>query len=211
MAVFRGARGQAGFTLVEMLIVIVLIGILGSIAVVTWQGFFERQRLVQSSDRLFLTLQSTRETAKHRHLPWQVSIRQGANRVEFAAHPADPDHTTLIALWDDPQQWEQLAPGVSIDRVNDHNQTETTITSKTIAEETVWFFLFNHQGCPVQHSYNSCTDTLERGRLGLRIERGGNGPQVLRRCVILSTALGSMRQGRGHTRLDREDNKYYCY
>ncbi|TVQ56128.1 MAG: type II secretion system protein GspH [Spirulina sp. DLM2.Bin59] len=208
MGVFKDGRREQGFTLVEMLIVIVIIGILGGIAVTTWQGFLDRQRLVQSSDRLFRTLKSTRETAKHRHVAWQVSIRQGASRVEFAAHPADPDDATLMAIWDDPQQWEQLAPGVKIDLANDQGKNETTIANQNINNETLWRFLFNHQGCPVRHIHNSCTDVVELGRLGLRSESGGDGPQVLRRCILLSTVLGTMRQGRGHVRLD---SGYYCH
>lgn len=208
MAILKGTREQAGFTLVEMLIVIVIIGVLGSIAVVTWQGFFERQRLVQSSDRLFRTLQSTRETAKYRHLPWQVSIRQGANRVEFAAHPADPDHFIPMAVWEDAQSWESLTSGVRIDLANDQGNNETTIAHEAMENQTVWRFLFNHQGCPVKQIHNSCADVVELGRLGLRSEGGGDGPQVLRRCILLSTVLGTMRQGRGHFRLD---SGYYCY
>jgi prepilin-type N-terminal cleavage/methylation domain-containing protein len=205
------AKSDQGFTLVELLVVIVLIGILGLLVSATWLGFVQRQRLNQGSDRLFRTLKIAHETARYSHIPQQISIRQTPTHVEFLTHPAAADHFVPPDLWQNPTLWSRLDSSILVDQTNGRGDNETTFDKKAIDGMTTWRLIFNTHGCPVSQPEDTCTEAPHvKGRLGLKSVHAdtANDAQILRRCVILSTMLGTMRQG---TNQPKPDDGKYCY
>jgi prepilin-type N-terminal cleavage/methylation domain-containing protein len=57
-------KGDRGFTLLEVLIVVVVLGIFASIAAPGWLGFINRQRVRTVNDRVFQTLRIAQSEAK---------------------------------------------------------------------------------------------------------------------------------------------------
>ena len=55
---------NSGFTLIEMLVVIIMVGILSAIAVPSWLSFVERQRLSKSADQVLQAVNTAQSTAK---------------------------------------------------------------------------------------------------------------------------------------------------
>lgn len=55
---------NSGFTLIEMLVVIIMVGILSAIAVPSWLSFTERQKLLTSADLVLQAVNAAQSTAK---------------------------------------------------------------------------------------------------------------------------------------------------
>ncbi|MEG4867051.1 MULTISPECIES: prepilin-type N-terminal cleavage/methylation domain-containing protein [unclassified Microcoleus] len=57
-------KNDAGFTLIEVLIIVLILGIFASIAAPSWLGFINRQRVRTVNDRVLQTLRSAQSEAK---------------------------------------------------------------------------------------------------------------------------------------------------
>ena len=67
---------NSGFTLLELIILIIIIGIIFAIAFPSWLNFIERQRLNKAQNQLYLALQSAKSNSTKEKLIWQVSFRE---------------------------------------------------------------------------------------------------------------------------------------
>ena len=57
-------KGDGGFTLLEVIVIVLLLGTLSAIAAPSWQAFITRQRVRTVNDRVFQTLLSAQSEAK---------------------------------------------------------------------------------------------------------------------------------------------------
>lgn len=78
---------QKGFTLLEMLSVIFIVGVIAAIAAPSWLAFMEGKRLNVGRDELYLGLREAQTKAQRRGLDWQFSLRERNGAVEWATHP----------------------------------------------------------------------------------------------------------------------------
>lgn len=156
----------AGYTLVEILTVVVMIGILASVGGLTLLGWLNRLRVNAAQDTALNTIRSAQITATQQHLTWQASFRQqvvrGETVIEWSVHSAN----TPPIVWNTIYQ-----PGVVVDTAN-------TTFSGAGTQNNPWRVQFNYKG----HTNG------QLGRITLS-NAGGNN----RRCVIVSTLLGLVR------------------
>ncbi|WP_017663642.1 type II secretion system protein [Baaleninema simplex] len=101
-------RRADGFTLVEGLVAVAIVGILTAIAAPGWLAFVNRQRLIASNESVYLALRDAQSRATAHKDVWQVSFRENEGRIEFSVHPADGD----------PAYWDSLSPRVQLDEDN---------------------------------------------------------------------------------------------
>ncbi|WP_413161725.1 Tfp pilus assembly protein FimT/FimU [Capilliphycus salinus ALCB114379] len=197
-------RYTAGYTIIEILLILGIIGIFSGIAVPAWIGFFSRQELRTGATRVYWAMRSAQSEAKRQKTSVQASFREKDNRVEWAVHLASipPDELSEKA-------WESLPQGVEIDR----GENETTLrkinpdTNEVTTSETNYYrALFNYKGCPVYNPNNDCTKTSIQalGRLGLKHKN----LKKQKRCVIISTLIGVVRIGQENPK-PKDDR--YCY
>lgn len=174
-------RSNHGFTLIEALIVISMIGILSAIAIPSWLTFLNVLRLNTAQAQIYRAIREAQRQATQEKLIWQVSFREVDDVVQWAVHPATVDPANA--------NWHNLEPSVRLD-------TETTLQRSNGIRRTQ----FDYKGNVILNP----TQSLALGQITLSSRNGGKA----KRCVVVSTMLGAMRTAKEHP---RPKQGKYCY
>ncbi|NEQ24744.1 MAG: type II secretion system protein [Microcoleus sp. SIO2G3] len=206
----QSSRSNLGFTLIEILIVVMVIGILCAIAAPTWTTFIERQYLNKSQSQIHQAMQEAKSNAVRDKITWQLSFRQVTLNqkqvAQWALHPAEEGKFIPDTVLKNDAHWHNLDSHVLIDQSkNDQGKYETSVIKQSATGP--WRVQFNNYGCPVSQAGDDCgqTSLTAMGRVTLRSRNGGK----IRRCVIVSTLLGAMRDGKDHPKADSTGK--YCH
>lgn len=158
-------RPNSGFTLIEVLIVTVAIGILSAIAIPTWLGFVNQQRTTSAQNTALTLLRDAQVNAKRERVRWQA------------------------CFWDDGTQ-----VFASVRRASDSNECQTTngISLASGDSNAVTFTSTFAQNPPSYYRVQFKYDGSVNGRLG-KITFTPRNTVNPKRCVIVSTLLGAMR------------------
>lgn len=156
-------RPGSGYTLLEVLIVVTIIGIFMAIALPSWLGFVERRTLIHAQERVQRAKYEAKSNARKNKLIWQVSFQEHNSQLFYAIHEGSIPPNNI--------EWHGLGDKVQIDPEN------TTLHRDN-----------NHKLWRVQYNHHGNTN----GRLG-RVTLMGRGGGQTRRCVIASTLIGNTR------------------
>ncbi len=198
----RATTPAAGFTMIELLIIILIIGIFSAIVAPSWLMFINNHRLKLSLDRAYWAMELAQSNARRDKTSWQASFKQVGENVQVAIHKSDISPAQVPA-----NQWKSLESQIQI------NTDDTTLrkvnenTNLVTQNGTVWRAMFNYRGCPVYNKTDECglTSILAKGNLTLSHPNLKNGD----RCVIISTLLGHQRTSKRQPTANA--NKRYCY
>jgi prepilin-type N-terminal cleavage/methylation domain-containing protein len=184
----KSNNASQGFTLLEILIVVVIVGILSAIATPNWLAFLTRQQLNAANNKVYQAMRQAQSKAQQEQETWQASFQEQGGVVRWAVHKSSLP-TAQIA-------WEDFPNEIQID-------SESNLPSTG----GIFRVRFNYKGCPVYNPQDTCTNTTIRtkGRLTLSSNNGGNA----KRCVIVSTLLGALRSAQEQPTPDNMDR--YCY
>jgi type II secretory pathway pseudopilin PulG len=192
----------AGFTLLELITIVVMVGILAAIAAPGWLAFVNRQRVNKTNDAVLGALQEAQRQAKKTKLSYSVSFTTDSSNVpKIAIHRADAAPDTY---------WQDLGRDIGIKsgevllgtNLSKSNTADTSVLYATAYDNTKpQTVTFDHIGMlPKAHFGEFPTDSTESPGLKIVVTLpesiNSKQPSKIKRCVIVKTLLGSMQTGK---------------
>jgi prepilin-type N-terminal cleavage/methylation domain-containing protein len=188
---------NAGFTLIEMIAVALIIGILSAIAAPGWLGFVNRQRLNKASDALISAVRQAQTEAKNKKLSYSVSFRVNNDIPEYIVYNYAP--TTLKPA--PTTGWNPLGDTLELKARQVFiytNLTSLTAYNTTTASDIVatakgeGTITFDYLGVLANKTGNTVADTPLKVMVAIP-QATGNAADSLKRCVIIEGLIGGMR------------------
>ncbi len=156
----------AGFTVFELIIVVVVIGIISAIASPAWFGFIERQRLNSAQNQILRAMQQAKSQAILQKVTWQFSLQEANDSVAWAVHPASVNPANA--------QWNHLDQTIHLD-------PETTLQQSGGVRQ-------------VKFDYNGNVAKPPFGRVTLFSDRGGKIKRCVFVSTLIGTLRTAKEQ-----------------
>ncbi|MEG4915646.1 prepilin-type N-terminal cleavage/methylation domain-containing protein [Microcoleus sp. B7-D4] len=173
-------KDDAGFTLLEVIVIALIVGILSSIAAPSWVAFINRQRVRTVNDRVFQSLRLAQSEAKR---------TKSSVTVTFSAPSVDPPTVTFTPPLATGGSTQQLNAGGEIKK----GQVKISPASCPVGASC-------RAATPLTFNYNGLVDpdnsTNPKLPLVVTVAPAGGGTK---QCVIVETLLGGMRTAEGNS------------
>jgi type II secretory pathway pseudopilin PulG len=174
-------KGDGGFTIIELLVIVLVLGILSSIAAPSWLAFINRQRVRTVNDRVLQSLRTAQSEAKRSKRDVTVTFYTLSStlpadppRVEIDTNPAEPDLSKKEIRKETFSSGGEIKPRTIVLATN-----ATSIT-------------FDYQGNASTTPFVVTVAPFDTS------VPSGLGPKTKgKQCVIVETILGGMRTDEG--------------
>jgi len=120
---------QAGFTLLEILVIVVIVGILAAIAAPSWLQFLTQREVEAAQNEIYQGIKQAQAQAIAQRSTWRLSLRERHEQVEWVIHSAAIATENITV-------WERLSPKIVLDEAN----------TRTLVENGVHFIAFDFKG-----------------------------------------------------------------
>ncbi|MBD2430236.1 pilus assembly FimT family protein [Fischerella muscicola] len=182
---------DAGFSLVELIAVIMMVGILAAIAVPSWLAFINRQRVNKANDAVLTALQEAQREAKKKKLSYSVSFKVENQIPKIVIHP-DSETASSVAN----NRWQPLGGDLGIQsqqiilltNLTSKNTVGTSVNSNPNYLNTPQTITFDYMGTLANANLGT-PPTGSTETPGLKVVVAASN---VKRCVIVKTLLGTM-------------------
>lgn len=91
-------HSEAGFTLIETVVVAAILATIAAIALPSWLGFLDQRRVNVTQAMIYQALRQTQQEASQNLRQQQFSLRERDGRLEWASHPVSVS-TVQVSHW----------------------------------------------------------------------------------------------------------------
>ncbi|XGV94973.1 MAG: Tfp pilus assembly protein FimT/FimU [Leptolyngbya sp. BL-A-14] len=182
----RSKRSISGFTLIEMLVVIIVIGVLFAIAAPGWDTILSRQRVTAAREQIAQTIRIAQSEARRTRAPRIVVFDASTNGKPRVATAPYVTGTTLPVNNASITTWELLGNG------NANANTLKLATGGTSAANKA--LVFDGNGTIAQVP---TVPTAQALPFFITVSRGNTTATATNRCVVIDTLLGAIRTEEG--------------
>ena len=169
MNYLQNNRSNSGFTFIEMMTALLMIGILSAIAAPSWFALIKTQHLNIAQDQVYQAKREAQSQAKKEKVKYQASFRTQNNILQWAVHEEkESDLNNPMIKWNDLDDSVQLDPNSTLQLSNGVRRVR-----------------FDDIGGVIP----------PLGKITLSSKSGGTA----KRCVIVSTILGAMRTAKDNS------------
>ena len=181
-------KGDKGFTIIELLIIVLMLGILSAIAAPSWQAFIARQRVRTVNDRVLQSLRLAQSEAKRTKRDITIEFKTNASTP-----PVDPPTVTFTP---------PIATGGSTQTLNAGGEIKpgtialsTNATAAGDPDLPLNSIIFDYQG---NVKKLPSTNPAIPGRFVVTVAPANATPNSsARQCAIVETLIGGMRTAEG--------------
>lgn len=188
----RDTQKNTGFTLLELLVIVVIIGVLSAIIGPSWIGFVQRQRVNKANDTIVAALQEAQSQAKRTKRNYSVSFGINNNIPQVAVYTG-----TTPTNWQDlggglEVKSERILLGTNLSGVNTASDSSVSYDLTTPVTIT-----YDYMGTLPDANFGTIPEGSEEAP-GLKIvvavpnATTPTEASSVKRCVIVKTLLGSM-------------------
>jgi len=186
-------ESNAGFTLIEFLVVVIIIAVLSAIAAPGWLGFVSQRRVNAANETILRSVQQAQSEAKKTKQSYSVSLLVPSSsddvpKIAVSQGSAPPE--------DDSPLWKSVGEGIRPGQIwLGTNVTSSNTVGNNLdqvpSDDPTKIITFDYMG--------TVPPTAARSIIVVAVPAPGNSsnpvPQT-RRCVEVTTLLGAIRGGR---------------
>jgi prepilin-type N-terminal cleavage/methylation domain-containing protein len=211
---FLKSQGHdSGFTLIELIVVVAMVGIIAAIGAPSWIGFLAQQRVNKTNDVVFTALLDAQKEAKKNKNTYNVAFRynQTKKASEILVYHGAPEPITSTNIQNS-RNWKVIGEDIGVKQGevfiytnldgNTYNKQSTpNIVTTTPGTGTISFDFMGTVTQAELGGSSSTTNTVNNSSLGLKIAVAAASPGAIaagrhKRCVIIETIIGGMRSAK---------------